>query len=458
MFKSLFIIGLCVAVAFADTPANCSYPEIEGKWIFQETARSGNNQLNCTSPLGPFKHVNVFELLFPDVVIDKFGNEGHWTLIYNQGFEITINQRKYFAFSYYEQQANVVTNYCDRTFNGWSHDVTIRNWACYTAKKATKVPVKHHRIEDISHLQNVPFKYDLSLIKKINQQQRSWTAGVYEEFEKNTVLDMLMMAGGPKSRIYNRPSPAYITKDVKLRSAILPEYFDWTNHNGQNFVTPVRDQLGCGSCYAFSATAMVESRLKVITNNTVNYIISPQDVIECSEYSQGCDGGFPYLIGGKYGMDFGLVDEKCNPYTGYINNTCNTNQTCTKHFTAVYKYIGGYYGACNEELMKIAIYNGGPISCSFEVHNDFMAYQGGVYHHVHKDNVENLGTDFNPFENTNHAVLCVGWGRDKKTGEKYWRVKNSWGENWGESGYFRIRRGTDECAIESIAVEMVPIP
>lgn len=58
----------------------------------------------------------------------------------------------------------------------------------------------------------------------------------------------------------------------------------------------------------------------------------------------------------------------------------------------------------------------------------------------------------------NHAVLLVGYGVDNQTEEKYWIVKNSWGENWGENGYFRIRRGTDECGIESLAVEAFPIP
>ncbi|XP_037534392.1 dipeptidyl peptidase 1-like [Nematolebias whitei] len=86
------------------------------------------------------------------------------------------------------------------------------------------------------------------------------------------------------------------------------------------------------------------------------------------------------------------------------------------------------------------------------VYPDFLHYKGGIYHYT------GLTDPFNPFELTNHAVLLVGYGRCQKTGQKYWIVKNSWGTDWGEDGYFRIRRGSDECAIESIAVAAKPIP
>ncbi len=163
----------------------------------------------------------------------------------------------------------------------------------------------------------------------------------------------------------------------------------------------------------------------------------------------GCEGGFPYLIAGKYAEDFGLVEESCYPYKGR-DDPCE-KKTCKRYYATDYKYVGGYYGACNEELMMIQLVKNGPIAVGFEVLDDFMAYKGGIYHHT------GVANKFTPFELTNHAVLVVGYGRDAKTGEKYWTVKNSWGTGWGEQGYFRIRRGTDEVAIESMALESFPI-
>ena len=95
----------------------------------------------------------------------------------------------------------------------------------------------------------------------------------------------------------------------------------------------------------------------------------------------------------------------------------------------------------------------GPLAVGITVPRSFEAYRGGVY--VEDDRAAGKGAaqhgaPYKPFEPTGHAVLVVGYGVDR--GVKYWRVKNSWGRHFGETGYFRVRRGTDEIAIESMAV------
>lgn len=82
----------------------------------------------------------------------------------------------------------------------------------------------------------------------------------------------------------------------------------------------------------------------------------------------------------------------------------------------------------------------------FEVYNDFFYYYDGIYYYI------GLRDFFNSFELINYVVLLVGYGIDLVFGQDYWIVKNSWGISWGEDGYFRIRRGIDECVIESIVM------
>ncbi|XP_048454020.1 dipeptidyl peptidase 1 [Rhincodon typus] len=207
----------------------------------------------------------------------------------------------------------------------------------------------------------------------------------------------------------------------------------------------------CGSCYSFSSMGMLEARIRIRTNNTQTPILSTQQIVSCSQYSQGCEGGFPYLIAGKYAQDFGLVEEHCFPYVG-MDTPCTVEKSCYRYYTSQYYYVGGFYGACNEAAMKLELVKNGPVSVAFEVYSDFMNYHSGIYHHT------GLRDPFNPFELTNHAVLLIGYGSDPKTKENYWIVKNSWGTEWGENGYFRILRGSDECAIESIAIAATPIP
>ena len=89
----------------------------------------------------------------------------------------------------------------------------------------------------------------------------------------------------------SKPKPAPISEDdLKLVSG-MPSSFDWRNVSGVNFVSPIRDQGECGSCYSFASTAMNEARIRIKSNNTQQPILAPQDIIECSRYTQGCYGG-----------------------------------------------------------------------------------------------------------------------------------------------------------------------
>ena len=82
-----------------------------------------------------------------------------------------------------------------------------------------------------------------------------------------------------------------VTEEDLLRAKSLPDEFDWRNVDGKNYVSPVRDQGDCGSCYAFGTLGMFEARVRILSNNTKTPVFSTQDIVSCSEYSQGCEGG-----------------------------------------------------------------------------------------------------------------------------------------------------------------------
>jgi cathepsin C len=430
----------------ADTPANCTFEDVRGSWTFQLGKGGQDKTVDCTN----FDVVSTFQvkLSYPDIATDQYGNVGFWTMIYNQGFEVVVHGRKFFAFSKYVGDMKNSTSYCDQTLPGWSHDVMGHDWVCYRGKKDSAVKPKLSAVVTKLDFDDGVYVQDQEMIADINRRQSLWKAGYYSEFEGRSMDAMVKMAGGPKSRISGRPRAVPASDELKADAGKLPNEWDWRKVDGQNFVPAVRNQQNCGSCYAFGSLGMIEARFRIASNNTLQPSFSPQDVVDCSEYSQGCDGGFPYLIAGKYSEDFGLVEESCKPYKNETDK-CTTSTTCKRYYATHYQYIGGFYGACNEEAMKIALVKYGPLAVSFEVYDDFMTYKQGIYDHT------GLTNRFSPFELTNHAVLLVGYGVENN--EPYWSIKNSWGPTWGEGGYFRIRRGRDTCAVESIAVQSFPI-
>nr|CAX71001.1 hypotherical protein [Schistosoma japonicum] len=445
---NLILVTLLYGEIHCDTPANCSYMDAIGHWIFHVS----RYKTKCTKQLDVSQTFSM-NVQYPNIVTDSYGNMGKWTLIYNQGFEITMNHRKWLVMFAYGPN-NTYT--CNKSMPMWTHDTLIRQWHCFTA---TKVNHSQRMIEYKSPVlqldENQLYKVDTKFIKAINAKQNSWKATIYPEYSKYTIKEMRRRAGGWRSAFkrQNVQLPKKnLTSAMMLELLALPKEFDWVNRPEglRSPVTPVRNQKTCGSCYAFASTAAIEARIRLASRFRLQPILSPQDIIDCSPYSEGCDGGFPYLVAGKHGEDFGFVEEKCNPYTGVKSGTCNRLLGCTRYYTTDYHYIGGYYGATNEGLMKLELVKNGPFPVGFEVYGDFLPYKFGVYSHT--DFINNP-PPFNPFELTNHAVLLVGYGIDNSSNFPFWKIKNSWGQYWGGEGYFRILRGFDECGVESIAIK-----
>ncbi|XP_026867986.2 dipeptidyl peptidase 1 [Electrophorus electricus] len=447
----LCLLTLWFDNSLGDTPANCTYEELLGTWIFQVSNVGQDKSINC-STVGPSVNTVTVHLEHLSLAADDFGNTGFFTLIYNQGFEVVLNDYKWFGFFKYSQEGSVVTSYCDQTLPGWVHDVLGNNWACFTGKKVQPVPPRVIARPLLSLSQSLflqLYKHDMDFVERINLVQDSWRATAYSEHETFTIQELMQRAGGRGSRVPRRVKPAQVDVELAKMAAALPQHWDWRDVNGINYLSPVRNQESCGSCYSFASMGMLEARIRIQTNTTQQPVLSPQQVVSCSQYSQGCDGGFPYLIG-KYIQDFGVVEEQCFPYTG-SDSPCLIPSKCMRYYTSDYHYVGGFYGGCSEAAMMLELVRDGPMGVAFEVYPDFKHYKEGIYHHT------GLLDTANPFELTNHAVLLVGYGQCLKTGQKYWIVKNSWGAGWGEEGYFRIRRGSDECAIESIAVAAKPV-
>jgi C1A family cysteine protease/sugar lactone lactonase YvrE len=198
----------------------------------------------------------------------------------------------------------------------------------------------------------------------------------------------------------------------------IPTTFDWRS-NGGNFVTPVRDQGSCGSCWVFSTVAGVESFL-LRKNKTpgVDLNLSEQAVLSLSGGGT-CDGGSADLSS-EFAETTGIPLESCSPYTSIYTQT---STICQNWQLQTYKVPGYTSKACsNASAIKEALVAYGPIVLSMQVYEDFHAYTTGIYSHV-SGNLDG-----------GHYVLLVGY--DDAT--QSFIVKNSWGTDWGEAGFFRI--------------------
>ena len=214
-----------------------------------------------------------------------------------------------------------------------------------------------------------------------------------------------------------------------------PTSYDWRNLGR---VSPIKDQASCGSCWAFATVANLEGLY--YANKGVMKTFSEQMLVDCDTPDSGCDGGLMQYAFNWLKRNGGIMFDSDYPYVG-VDQTCKSDKTKYADFKVTgYKKLGSTWStwSCvDEDEVKEFLYETGPLAVALNA--DFLSsYTGGIIDYT---------SSKCPYSGINHAVTLVGYGTDGSSSLDYWIVKNSWGKDWGESGYFRIRRGNGTCGI-----------
>lgn len=301
----------------------------------------------------------------------------------------------------------------------------------------------------------------------INNLNTTWKA--QNNFRGYTRADLKRLMG---TRL-NNPNPLPLKKRTGLLNAVpIPDSFDAREQWPEcaSIIGHIRDQGSCGSCWANGAAEVISDRTCISSGGKIKLLLSVEDILSCCGFScgDGCDGGYPdaalsYWVksGVVTGGDFGDTTTcqsyeipPCEHHTTGPRPSCTgegNTPTCVKKCQSSYngtwtqdKHFGkeAYSVGSSEDDIKRELLSGGSVEAAFSVYDDFPSYKSGVYQ-THSQNF--LG---------GHAVKILGWGTEN--GTPYWLVANSWNNDWGLQGYFKIIRGQNECGIEEAIVAGTP--
>ncbi|CAN6467528.1 unnamed protein product [Victoria cruziana] len=294
-----------------------------------------------------------------------------------------------------------------------------------------------------------------SIVEEINSNPKAgWVAALNPRFSNYTIGQFRHILGvkpAPKNALESLPVKRHD------RSLKLPQHFDartaWPHCST---IGRILEQGHCGSCWAFGAVESLSDRFCVHFN--VNISLSVNDLLSCCGFmcGDGCDGGYP-ISAWRYFVHHGVVTEECDPYFDDIGckhpgcepayptpkcaKKCQAKNLVwgeSKHYS-----VNAYRVHSDCHSIMAEVYQNGPVEVSFSVYEDFAYYKSGVYKHITGDKMGG------------HAVKLIGWGTSDE-GEDYWLLANQWNRSWGDDGYFKIKRGTNECGIEGDVVAGMP--
>ncbi|GJW77160.1 putative peptidase C1A [Tanacetum coccineum] len=293
----------------------------------------------------------------------------------------------------------------------------------------------HHKVEhksqerfnvfktNVEHVHNTnkmnkPYKLELNKFADLTNRER-----ISKYADAKIGHTYALMGGGPSI-----PEFPFIYENISV--ADLPPVVDWRNHNA---VTPVRNQGQCGSCWAFAAVVAVEGINAIRTGHLVE--LSEQQLIDCNNKgrSKGCDGGLMCEAFQWIHDHGGLTTRENYPYAWKVQDC---DQSKFGHHVATLD--GGQRIPWDSEESLLKAVANHPVTISIDCNSpDFGFFKEGVFSGP-------CGIE------VGHAMTIVGYDETPE-GLKYWNIKNSWGEDWGDKGYIRMARGVDPphglCAI-----------
>merc|ERR1719456_1849511 len=291
------------------------------------------------------------------------------------------------------------------------------------------------------------------MIKAHNADSSStWVAGRNLIFEKATFKDVKMRLG----TLQNKDPATFLPYKAQEKLVELPTEFDWRTDPRAAYcpsLKEIRDQANCGSCWAFGSVEAMTDRICIASKGQEKIHLSAQDVASCDVLGDmGCNGGVPSTVysyyrlsgivdGGNYGDKSGCYSYQLKPCAHHSVSTKYANCSnevptpkCARKCVDDGKSWGGSkhrgeggYSVCQAggnmscpDAMMQEIYQNGPITGMFFVHQSFLSYKSGVYKAGFFATDPMLG---------GHAIKIMGWGTEN--GQDYWLVANSWNEDWG---------------------------
>ncbi|XP_068223914.1 cathepsin L-like, partial [Palaemon carinicauda] len=317
-----------------------------------------------------------------------------------------------------------------KVFGGGGHDLGHMGAFKSFMKEHAKVYADHAEFKRRFNI----FRQNMKKVYILQQNERGTAKYGATKFADLTETEFRRRLGlrQDKKPVVSKMVPAEIP-DIDV-----PLEFDWREKGA---VTPVKNQGECGSCWAFSVTGNVEGQWAIKHDKLIS--LSEQELVDCDSTDEGCNGGMPenaYEAIKKLG---GLETETDYPYEGR-DEKCHFDKSMVK------VTVNGSVELPQDETMLAKwLVKNGPISIGINA-NALQFYVGGVSH----------PWKFlcNP-ENLDHGMLIVGYGvhttkyLHKK--QPYWIVKNSWGSNWGEQGYYRVYRGDGTCGVNQMATSAI---